>query len=134
MDESKEGRGGSGGSKSSLLADYRKIRYAIILAIRNAWSRYDPHRKSVKDAAKVQIPMRNKDGSVSKRYGVAWKCSECGELRKDTHVHHDVEVGAMPNFPFSRGELEDWVNSLFCGPENLRVVCESCHKKIHGRK
>jgi hypothetical protein len=79
--------------------------------------------------------MRNKDGSESKRYTIAWECEDCGELKRDVHIHHIEEVGEFPDYPFQPGELEAWFNRqyLLTG-EHYAVLCEDCHYKRHGKE
>ena len=55
-----------------------------------------------------------------------WVCSKCGEEYRDEssmEVDHISEVGAF------KGDWGDFINRLYCGQENLQVLCVTCHKK-----
>lgn len=51
-----------------------------------------------------------------------WKCQKCGTSNKKLHLHHiDGNGSHKTKFPNN-------------SPENLRVLCPSCHSEIHGCK
>lgn len=114
---------------------YDNIRKLIGREIRLIWSRYDPSKKLALELAKVKLPKYNKNGKKSKKYGVAYKCNNCGGLYdgKDINVHHIDHIGSLFDWPTenTKGVVDDWILRLFCKVSNLRVLCTNCHKKEH---
>lgn len=59
-------------------------------------------------------------------YKYYWQCANCKELFRDqaqVEVDHIVEVGPFNN------DWNDWIGRLFCGQDNLQVLCTVCHLK-----
>jgi hypothetical protein len=82
----------------------------------------------VLEAAKRKTLMRKKDGTMSARYTVDWKCAICGNYYTKVQVDHKECVGTIPDFPFKAGELESWIKRLWCPVANLQVLCEQDHR------
>lgn len=73
-----------------------------------------------------EIPRFNKGGSRSKVDSVQYRCAPCGQWTpsKSVAVDHispviDVQTGFV--------DWNQFVTRLFCGPENLQVICDTCH-------
>ena len=73
-----------------------------------------------------EVPRYNKDGSRGKKDAVQYRCGPCGKWEKSTAVSVDhitpvvaVETGFV--------DWNEFVARLFCGPENLQVICDTCH-------
>jgi hypothetical protein len=73
-----------------------------------------------------EVPRFNKDGSRAKKDSVQYQCRACGEWTKSTavSVDHitpviDVQVGFV--------DWNQFVERLFCGPDNLQAICDTCH-------
>ena len=73
-----------------------------------------------------EVPRFNKDGSRAKKDAVQYCCGVCGSWTKSTAVSVDhitpvisVETGFL--------DWNEFIARLFCGPENLQVICDSCH-------
>ncbi len=99
--------------------------------IRTAWTKWSPNRRAVLDAAKVKVPKINKDGTESKVLVNHWMCAVCGELVIERDVDHVEAVGAHPTCDEEVGEA---AARLFCGKDNLRVICAHCHKAKNKRE
>lgn len=55
-----------------------------------------------------------------------WVCEKCGSRNRDessVEVDHIIEVG-----PFC-GSFDIWIPRLYCGEDNLQVLCLDCHLK-----
>lgn len=94
-------------------------------AIRRQFSR-SPVVREVLMKVRREVPKFNKDGSRAKKDAVQYQCGTCGQWTKSTAVAVDhiapviaVETGFV--------DWNDFVSRLFCGPENLQVICDPCH-------
>ena len=54
-----------------------------------------------------------------------YKCSHCKEMFRATEVQvdHIIPAGSLQSFD----DLQGFAERLFCGPENLQLVCKPCH-------
>lgn len=90
-----------------------------------------PNRRKAMDRAKVYYAVRNKDGSISKRWGVlGYKCEGCGKVfpaTKDLQVHHIEPVGNILELT-----VAEVIEKMFCSDGKLMVLCKECHAKEHG--
>ncbi len=129
MGHPKEPKGrGTGSPRRLPVADH------IRNALRQVWSRYSEEKRQVLLTAKVEIDVHNKDGSVSKKPGARYTCFQCMELfkRDEVQVDHIQAVGAFPKGIRSNTDMvyvAMWIQGLFCGVENLQVLCKPCHKE-----
>jgi len=104
---------------------------AIRGAIRRLFSRSPVHREVL---AKVrrEVPKYNKDGARSKKDSVQYLCNVCKNYVGSTKVEVDHII---PVIETNEHGFVDWnlfVERLFCGAENLQVICDPCHdKKTH---
>jgi 5-methylcytosine-specific restriction endonuclease McrA len=113
------------GSRASV---QQVIKYAIQKSIRQVYSRYHEGKKKALESSKVKVYPKKADGTQSKQYRVFYHCASCQQLVAEVDVDHIIPVGRFPQWPFGRGELEDWITRLFCDVENLQVLCKPCHK------
>jgi 5-methylcytosine-specific restriction endonuclease McrA len=93
---------------------------------------YDPTRKQVLRAARIEGTRTNKDGSIGKRPAVYFVCAECEKLVPGTEIQidHIVPVGKQPTWPPNGdGTWDKYLTSLFCDASNLRAICRPCHKE-----
>lgn len=61
----------------------------------------------------------------SKIWKLFWQCAHCQEWFRDKtelECDHIVEVG-----PFL-GNLRKWIEGLYCGADNLQILCVVCHQ------
>lgn len=120
-------------------------------ALRRIWFRY-PGRMEVLKAARVEIMVRKKDGSGNKRQ-VWHKCSMCNALGKAqltpknlAELKRAKKAGEPrpeniplrmaidhidPLVPLDGTPItwQEYVLRLFCGPEDLQVLCSVCHRE-----
>jgi hypothetical protein len=73
-----------------------------------------------------EVPKFNKDGSRAKKDAVQYQCGACSQWTKSTavSVDHITPVIAVET---GFNDWNDFVSRLFCGPENLQVICDPCH-------
>ena len=104
---------------------------AIRGAIRRIFSR-SPVKIEVLKKVRREVPRFCKDGTRAKRDAVQYLCNVCKSWVGSTKVEVDHIV---PVVEVNEKGFVDWnifVERLFCGPENLQVICDPCHdKKTH---
>lgn len=64
------------------------------------------------------------NGKIRKKY--YWKCCKCSQEFRDqscVEVDHIIEIG-----PF-KGDWNEFIARMYCGQENLQVLCVVCHAK-----
>lgn len=101
---------------------------AIRGAIRRIFSR-SPVKIEVLKKVRREIPRYNKNGSRGKRDAVQYQCAVCKSWVGSTKVEVDHVI---PVIEVNEKGFVDWnlfVERLFCGPENLQVICDPCHDK-----
>jgi len=101
---------------------------AIRGAIRRIFSR-SPVKIEVLKKVRREVPRYNQDGSRGKRDAVQYQCAVCKTWVGSTKVEVDHIV---PVVEVNEKGFVDWnvfVERLFCGPENLQVICDPCHDK-----
>ena len=98
-----------------------RLKNFIISALRSASNRYPPKYECL-NAAKVGKKINKASGRLAEHY----KCAACEKLfvAKDVHVDH-IEPVVSPLTGFV--DWNTFIESLFCGVENLQVMCRSCH-------
>jgi len=73
----------------------------------------------------AQVPYKG----TNKRRKYSYVCSNC--LRewdaKNIHVHHKIECGSLSSFD----DLSEFARKLFVEKDQLCVLCNQCHDKIH---
>jgi ribosome-binding protein aMBF1 (putative translation factor) len=84
-------------------------------------------------AARIEVEVPKKNGKGTK-VAVFYVCAECGEYgkpaaNKSGHprvwVDHKEPLVPIDGMPIS---WDLYLHRLFCGPEDLQVLCEPCHK------
>lgn len=99
-------------------------------ALRGAWRRVfsrSPIVREVLQDARREVPKYNKDGTRAKRDSVQYKCYVCSKWVGSTGVQVDHIVPVInPEIGFETWEIYE--KRLFCGKDNLGVICEVCHK------
>ena len=96
--------------------------YSILSAIKRTFSR-SPYHREVLNLAKCP----RKKGP---RGGARYRCSKCkkdygiSDIQVD-HIDPVVPIGTLSK-DMTWDEL---VSRIFCGPDNLQVLCSRCHKE-----
>jgi hypothetical protein len=96
--------------------------------IRSLLRRKSMHWEPIRNA---KMKARRKYSGTNKRAKWEYECSECREWFMDKYVEvdHIEECGTL-----SKDTAGEFIARLFCGSDNLRVVCKTCHnKKTHGK-
>lgn len=92
--------------------------------------RLSPWMKMTLEKARIERPRILKDGSISSRPDVYYKCAMCGgEFKRD-----EVQVDHIdPVIPYGKTiqdmSYDEIVDRIFCRLDNLQVLCKECHKK-----
>ena len=100
---------------------------AIRGAIRRVFSR-SPIVQELRKSVREERVQYKKDGSVSKRKAVFYKCAKCGVMHraKESSVDHKDPV-IDPKIGFQSWDI--FVSRLFCSADKLQVLCSTCHDK-----
>lgn len=100
---------------------WTKARYFSFIrsALRRASIKY-PVKYQVKEEAR-----RNKPDGAAGRHAYEYQCATCREWYpdKDVAVDHIRPAGSLKEYK----DLPGFVERLLCEPENLQVLCTSCH-------
>ena len=110
---------GRKGPMSQRVPQWSESRYWTFIrsALRAAWNRYP---------AKYAVIMKGRKEVEGKRHRYELQCVECEGWfqQKDIQVDHIVPAGSLKTFD----DLPRFVDNLFCGPDNLQILCKECHK------
>lgn len=98
----------------------KKCIAAFRRAVRKVWWQYSPERKAALEGAKRAYTGENK------RQKWEYHCNLCGGWFKqvEVQVDHIEECGKMSEY----GDMGRFTERLFCGVDNLQVLCKECHK------
>lgn len=124
MEEQKDRRGGDSCYKPSL-----PMKRRMVAALRQFCVYFHAPRKQAKEDAKVRIPVRKKDGTLGKKYTVAYKCAICGDLTVKPDMDHIDPVGVEPDYPYDIMELLHYIKRLLAPYDGWQCICKPCHKK-----
>lgn len=88
--------------------------------LRRAWSRYPIKYQVLEEARKPYV-------GEDKRTKWLYKCHKCNNYykTKEVQVDHIEPCGSLKDY----SDLPKFVATLFCGKDNLQVLCSSCHKE-----
>jgi 5-methylcytosine-specific restriction endonuclease McrA len=104
------------------------LRRLIIQAIRT-WFPRTAKYKAVKDSAKKYTKVFKKNGEVSKKKSVSFKCNICKDHFKSNEVEVDHKKEIVDNISSSMDmSVDQYVRRVDCPQDNLQVVCKECHK------
>lgn len=95
-------------------------------AIRRTFARSPVIREIMMENRK-EFPKFNKDGSRAKKDAVCYLCNVCKKYVSSTKISVDhIE----PVISVDEGFIDwnEFVNRLYCGKENLQVICDDCHQ------
>lgn len=105
-----------------------KFKNANIGALRRNYARYCPRYEERLNMNRIEVDVINKDGSVSIRKGVRFKCDQCGELVNTTnynidHIEPVIEIGKT----IDDYTLDEFLERLDCELSNLQILCKPDH-------
>ena len=85
-------------------------------ALRSAWRRYPVKWEVLKEASRSVTGQRHK---------TEYQCNECKQWFKgaEVQVDHVTPAGQLTDYK----HLPSFVEGLYCGKENLQVLCSECH-------
>lgn len=106
-------------------APYNQVA-AIRGALRRTFAR-SPIVREVMMKVRREVPKFRKDGSKAKKLAVQYLCGVCKQYVGSTHVSVDHIEPVIPESGFT--DWETFIKRLFCGAENLQVICDDCHQK-----
>ena len=68
----------------------------------------------------------------NKRMRWSYICSNCGGTfsEKEIAIHHKIPVGSLKTFE----DLPGFCKRLFCEIEDLTLICDTCHTRIHAEE
>lgn len=97
---------------------------AFIVSVLRVGSRKWPPKYETLNEAFVGVKTNEKTGRLCKHY----KCAKCNNdfPSKDVQVDH-INPVVDPNTGFT--SFDDYIARLFCGKDNLQVLCVECHKE-----
>lgn len=111
-----------------------KFRALVRGALRQIYFRWGG-RKVAFDRVRVEVPGVTSKGKPTKRPGIWYKCENCGVLGKSQvskanpkgyirmWIDHREPVVPLDRYP----DWNEYVNRLFCSPDNFEVLCQTCH-------
>lgn len=102
--------------------DARK-RGFIISLLRKGFSRFPAKYEALKKAF-----VGRKPNKATGRLAAHYKCAKCKKefVKVDVEVDHIVTVVDIEKGFTS---FEEYVDRLFCSPDNLQILCKPCHRK-----
>lgn len=100
-----------------------RLRTFIVSALRGAFRKYPP-KYEVLEEAFVGKKLNVKTNRMSKHY----VCNSCNNHfpTSEVNVDHIIPV-VNPETGFE--SFDRFISGLFCGKDNLQVLCSECHDK-----
>jgi 5-methylcytosine-specific restriction endonuclease McrA len=97
-------------------------RNAFIMSVLRSGTRRWPPKWNVLEQAKTDKHINPKTGRLAQFY----RCAECQTegTSKEVEVDHILPVVPLSGFV----SWDNVIENLFCGEENLQVLCTPCHK------
>ncbi len=110
-----------GGGTLTKAAFFQSIRSAL-----RQKSRFFPPISQCRNDAKVPYKGENK------RRKFSYVCGKCNnEVAGDEcAVHHKIPCGSLNSFE----EIGEFCRKLFCEKEDLILLCDECHLKLHNEE
>jgi len=100
---------------------------AVRSAIRRVFSRSPIVIEAMKKVRRER-PWLKKDGSKASKPRVEYLCASCGEYHMGKNIQVDHRIPVIDQ-AVGFVSWEVFIERLFCGPENLDVLCKPCHKQ-----
>ena len=98
-------------------------RKAFIVSVLRSGTRRWPPKYNTLNNAKTEKKVNKSTGRIAQHY----LCNACKEEfpAKQVQVDHIVPVAAIDGFT----TWDSFIDGLFCGEDNLQVLCTSCHSE-----
>ena len=98
-------------------------RKSFIVSVLRAGTRRWPPKYETLNEAKTEKKINVQTGRVAQHY----RCANCQEdfPAKAVNVDHITPVVGVQGFT----TWDEFIEGLFCGKENLQVLCTSCHNE-----
>ena len=95
----------------------------IISLLRKGFSRFPAKYETLKKAF-----VGRKPNKATGRLAAHYKCAKCKKefVKVDIEIDHIVTVVDIEKGFTS---YDEYVDRLFCSPDNLQVLCKPCHRK-----
>jgi len=105
----------------------------VLGGIRRAY-RVSPQMQETKAAARVELPPKiKKNGEPGKRNQVRFRCAICDGLFSGNNIQIDhIEPATPLGKTIKDMSWDDVVDGIFCGIDNLQVVCSTPMKRNNG--
>ena len=98
----------------------------VVRGIRDAFKRSKRYQLAMKKARTTK-ERTNKDGSISKKPDVYFKCNMCGKLYKRKEVQLDHIQPVIPiQTTLKNLTLDEYIDNIY--KHDLQVLCKTCHK------
>ena len=111
-----------------------RLRRMIIQAVRK-WFVMTPKYQEVRKKARRETPTYKKDGTLSKKKAVDYRCASCREYYKSNEIEVDHIQKVVPRFSASSVmTLNHYIKQVDCPMHNLQVLCKKCHKEKTARE
>lgn len=96
-------------------------RHSFIVSVLRSGTRKYPPKYMTLNAAKTEKKVNTKTNRIAQHF----KCAECQNdfPAKEVQVDHIKPVVGKEGFT----TWDSYIESLFCGGENLQVLCVACH-------
>ena len=105
-----------------------RIKAFIVSVLRSGTRRWPPRYESL-EAAKTEKKINELSGRMAQHY----RCNICKEEFTNSHVEVDHIDPIVPLSGFTT--WDEYIKRMFCGAENLQVLCKPCHKiKTHAER
>ena len=95
----------------------------ILSLLRKGFSRFPAKYETLKKAS-----VGRKTNKATGRLAEHYKCAKCKKefVKVDVEVDHIVTVVDVDKGFTS---YDEYIDRLFCSPDNLQVLCSKCHKE-----
>jgi 5-methylcytosine-specific restriction endonuclease McrA len=105
------------------------LRSWLISQLRNIFRRYPPFYNT-RNRVKSEFTVMSKSGKPMRR--VQFECAQCHKKvsSKEIRIDHTIPVVGVEGFPLNSDGTDNWgeyINRMFCPPENLSPLCNPCH-------
>jgi 5-methylcytosine-specific restriction endonuclease McrA len=106
------------------------LQAAVYSALRRIFRTY-PAYQDCRNRVKEEYFIKSKKGKPMRR--VRFVCELCGTKVTNKkiccdHIEPVIPIEGLKKQANGLPDFNQYIDRLFCGPENLQVICEKCHK------